>query len=237
MGIDAAQAVIAVSHYTKSIVEKYYGKDPAHVYVVHNGIYTKKARHAYEKSSKEGKKTVLFLGRVTLQKGPDYFIQAAAKVAQHVPDAHFMMAGTGDMLPSMIELSHELGIGDRMEFVGFLKDEEIEAAYSKADLYVMPSVSEPFGLSALEAISFDTPVLMSKQSGVSEVVKNSLKFDFWDVERLADLMINGLLHNELREDMVAMAKTELSKLRWEASAERTLPVYSSLVNQQRSAYS
>ncbi len=228
MGLEQATAVIAVSHYTKSIIEKVYGIDSSRISVAHNGIYSKSAVRFYRKK-KKAEKSVLFLGRVTLQKGPDYFIRAAALVLSQIPDVNFIMAGTGDMLPSVVELAHELGIGEKVHFAGFLSGKEIEEAFSQADLYVMPSVSEPFGISALEAIHFDTPVIMSKQSGAGEVVQHSLKFDFWDVERFADLMINGLLHEELREDMVAMAKKELQKIRWEAAAERTMEVYQQLL--------
>lgn len=176
--------------------------------------------------------TVLFLGRVTMQKGPDYFVRAAAKVAAALPYARFLLAGKGDLLPGMIELAHELGIGDRMEFLGFLNEAEVEEAFAEADLYVMPSVSEPFGISALEAINFDTPVIMSRQSGVSEVVLHSLKFDFWDVDRLADLIINGLLHEELRADMIQSARAELERLRWDAAAAKTCEVYGRIVQRE-----
>ena len=227
MGVHAADAVIAVSEYTKRVLHDHYGVPLEKITVVHNGVYPKAARRYYE-SGKTGR-SVLFLGRVTLQKGPDYFVRAAARVVEQIPDVTFVMAGTGDMLPAMIDLSHNLGIHDNMHFVGFLSGDEVERAFSEADLYVMPSVSEPFGISVLEAISFDTPVLMSKQSGVGEVVHHSLKFDFWDVDRLADLIINGLLHEELRLDMVDMARHELERVRWDAAAVRTENVYKQFI--------
>ena len=226
MGVHHANAVIAVSEYTKNILNQVYDVTRDKIYVVHNGVYPTAARSFYRKE-KKGKK-VLFLGRVTLQKGPDYFIKAAARVLTEVPDVTFVLAGTGDMLTNMIELVHHLGIQDHVHFTGFLQGQEVEEAFNEADLYIMPSVSEPFGISALEAISFDTPVLMSKQSGVGEVVHHSLKFDFWDVDKLADLIINGLLHEELRLDMIDMAKQELERVRWEAAAVRTEKVYHAL---------
>ena len=124
---------------------------------------------------------VLFLGRITFQKGPDYFVEAAAQVLHVLPDVTFVMAGAGDMMGRMIERVAELGIGDRFHFTGFLQGEEIERIFSLSDLYVMPSVSEPFGISPLEAMSYDVPVILSRQSGVSEILRHALKVDFWDV--------------------------------------------------------
>lgn len=225
-GLTHADAVIAVSHYTKSVVHREHGIPLDKIYVVHNGIYKPDAsRHYKEKHPDWPAHVVLFLGRITFQKGPDYFLRAAAKVIPHVPDVLFVMAGSGDMLEPMKRLARDLGIEDHVLFPGFLRGREVEEMFNVADLYVMPSVSEPFGISALEAINFETPTLLSRQSGASEVLDNALKFDFWDVDRLADLMINGLLHEELRTDMIAMAKNELKHLRWDASAAKTVNVY------------
>src|SRR5262249_11422510 len=147
----------------------------------------------YKRRQGISSKVVLFLGRITFQKGPDYFVEAAARVIPHIPSVKFVMAGAGDMLNRMVDRVHHLGIGKHFDFPGFLRGEELEEMFSIADLYIMPSVSEPFGISALEAISYDTPVIISKQSGVSEVLGHALKVDFWDVDRMADLIINGLL--------------------------------------------
>jgi glycosyltransferase involved in cell wall biosynthesis len=231
MGLHNASAVIAVSAYTRQIVHREYDVPLDRISVVHNGIYPKRDLLHYQSREKGEGQSVLFLGRVTLQKGPDYFIQAAAKVLEYVPDVTFVMAGSGDLLPSMVDMAHKFGIQDKVHFAGFLNEAEVEKAFLEADLYVMPSVSEPFGLSALEAISFDTPVLMSKQSGVGEVVQHSLKFDFWDVDKLADQIINGLIHEELRQDMIDYARQELGRVRWEASALRTEEVYQNVMHE------
>lgn len=234
MGLRNADAVIAVSHYTKKVIRREHGIAEDKIFAVHNGIYPSEAVTYYRKKRDvEDSRVVLFLGRVTFQKGPEYFVRAAAKVIPHVPEAHFIMAGSGDMLVRMVDMVEEMGISDHFEFPGFLKGKEVEQIFSIADLYVMPSVSEPFGLSALEAINFAVPTLISRQSGVCEVVNNSLKFDFWDVDRLADLMINGLIHEELREDMITMARRELGKLRWDASAANTMNVYKTVINHRR----
>jgi glycosyltransferase involved in cell wall biosynthesis len=172
---------------------------------------------------------VLFLGRITFQKGPEHFIDAAAKVLPHVPNASFVMAGAGDLLPRMRDRVRQLGLEPHFHFPGFLRGPEVEQMFSTADLYVMPSVSEPFGISALEAISFDTPVIISRQSGVAEVLRNALKVDFWDVDRLAELIIGVLRHQEVRSELVQRAREEVRLLRWDAAAIRSLSVYRGLL--------
>lgn len=230
MGLAEADAIIAVSHYTKCVICREHGIDPAKVHVVHNGIYEKQmVRHYQAKRPDWPEHVVLFLGRVTFQKGPDYFVRAAAKVIPHVPDALFVVAGDGDLLEPTKQLARDLGVDKHFRFPGFLRGTAVEEMFAVSDLYVMPSVSEPFGISALEAINFDVPVLISKQSGVAEVVSHSLKFDFWDVDRLADLIINGLVHDELRADMIDMARSELAKVRWDASASKVIETYKQLL--------
>ena len=184
----------------------------------------------YKDMRKWPEHVVLFLGRITFQKGPEYFIEAAAKVIPNVPDVVFVMAGAGDMLAKVKNRVRELGIEQHFQFPGFLRGAKLEEVFSAADLYVMPSVSEPFGISALEAISFDTPAIISKQSGVAEVLDHALKVDFWDVERMADLMINALSYKDLRSDLVSMARSEVGRLRWDASAKKVAAVYRSVVD-------
>lgn len=229
MGLEAAQAVIAVSYYTASIIHEHHAISPDKIHVVHNGVYPREVVQSYRNLQGWPKKVVLFLGRITFQKGPDYFVEAAARVVPHIPDVLFVMAGAGDMLSRMVDRVHQLAIDKHFYFPGFLKGAELERILSIADLYVMPSVSEPFGITALEAISYDTPVIISKQSGVSEVLGHALKVDFWDIDRMADLIINGLIHEELRADMVSMAQEEIKRLRWEAAALKTLEVYRKLM--------
>lgn len=224
-GVRQAAEVIAVSYYTRSIIHKTHHVPLSKISVVHNGVYSSGIREHYRKEDGGERAVVLFLGRVTYQKGPEFFVEAAAHVIPRMPRAHFIMAGSGDMLPKVVERVNQLGIRDNFAFPGFLKGNQVERAFALADLYVMPSVSEPFGISALEAINFDTPALISRQSGVSEVLQHSMKFDYWDVDRLADLIFNGLLYEELRLDMVEMARIELQKLRWDQAALKTARVY------------
>jgi glycosyltransferase involved in cell wall biosynthesis len=152
-------------------------------------------------------------------------LYAAQKVIAYLPDTIFVMAGTGDLLPSMKRLAKDLGISSNLVFPGFVKGRALEEILSIANLYVMPSISEPFGLSALEAVDFETPALISKQSGVGEVLNHALKFDYWKIQTLADYIINGLLHPEMRQDMIDGAKLELKKLTWQVAAKKVLKIY------------
>ncbi|OFZ53094.1 MAG: hypothetical protein A2428_09695 [Bdellovibrionales bacterium RIFOXYC1_FULL_54_43] len=224
-GLDAADQVIAVSYYTRSLIHQRHGVPLGKIGVVHNGVYAREMVSRYRQEQAWPSKIVLFLGRVTFQKGPDYFVEAAARVIPHVPDVLFVMAGSGDMLPRMVERVNELGISNNFLFTGFLKGQEVEKMFSMADLYVMPSVSEPFGISALEAISFQSPVIISRQSGVSEVLSHALKVNFWDVDQLANLIVSVLKYPELGQDISLMAGEEVRRLRWDASAVKTIELY------------
>lgn len=225
LGLTTADRVIAVSHYTKRSIERHHGIAANKICVVHNGVYPRDAVINYRLKKTWPRHVVLFLGRVTFQKGPDYFVDIASRVIPHVPDVLFVLAGSGDMLPAVMEQVRSMKLGSHFLFPGFLQGDELEEMFSIADLYVMPSVSEPFGITALEAISFDTPVLISKQSGVAEVLQHALKADFWDIERMADLIINSLLHEELRQEMVTRARDEVRRLHWDAAALKTIEVY------------
>lgn len=224
-GLHAADRVIAVSYYTRQLIHERYGIPLEKISVVHNGVYVRELVENYRKEATLPSKIVLFLGRITFQKGPDYFVEAAAKVIPHVPDVLFVMAGSGDMLPRMMERVSELGINKNFLFTGFLKGQDVEKMFSLASLYVMPSVSEPFGIAPLEAISFHTPTIISKQSGVSEVLKHSLKVDFWDVENLANMIIAALKYPALQQDIVALASEEIKSLHWDAAAQNTVKAY------------
>ena len=232
LGAQNADAVISVSAYTREQVAREYQVPVERMHVIHNGLYQQN-RVAEEKKNIAGeRKIVLFLGRVTRQKGPDYFVEAAARALSIDPDILFIMAGSGDMLPRLQNRVKDLGIEDSFSFPGFLNDREVENMFAAADLYIMPSVSEPFGIAALEAINQNTPALISRQSGVREVVRHALSFDFWDTERLADLIVNSLRYDELRHDMVSMARQEVGRLRWSVSAEKTKKLYHQLLNAQ-----
>jgi len=229
-GLHAADRIITVSHYTKSIVRKQHGVAADRISVVHNGITHKKRLRAYHSARpRRADKTVLFLGRVTFQKGPDYFIDAAALVIPHYPNVKFIMAGSGDMLTGLIERVAELGLSRYFHFTGFLRGKQLELMFSIADVYVMPSVSEPFGIAPLEALVRDTPVIISKQSGVSEVLKHALRVDFWDTRRLAELILAVLQYPAIGETMTELGMEELLTLRWDAAAAKVQRIYQEMV--------
>jgi glycogen synthase len=225
--LEAADHVIAVSYYTRSLIARIHGIPREKISVVHNGVTRAEGRQRYRVEGESGsdRKTVLFLGRITYQKGPEFFVRAAAKVAQREPRARFVMAGSGDLLPAMQQLVHELALDDRFEFPGFLRGRDVERAFTLADVFVMPSVSEPFGLVPLEAMACDTPVIVSRQSGVSEVLRHALKSDYWDVDRMAEQILAVLKHDALTNDMRRMFQQELTQLHWQAAAQKAAEIY------------
>lgn len=229
LGLETASRAIAVSHYTGRAIERFHGILASKIRVVHNGIYPRQAIQEYRIRKTWPRNVVLFLGRVTFQKGPDYFVEVAARVIPQVPGVLFVLAGVGDMLPAVKKQVQELGLNEYFMFPGFVNGEELEEMFSVADLYVMPSVSEPFGITALEAISFDTPVIISKQSGVSEVLEHALKVDFWDLDKMAQLIVSVLLDQELRAKLVQMARQEIKNLHWDAAAAKVIEVYEALL--------
>jgi glycogen(starch) synthase len=224
-GVRSATRVIAVSHYTARMIHELHNVDSERISVVHNGVYANRTVSAYSEETDKRGPVVLFLGRITHQKGPEYFVEAAAKVLQKLPEARFMMAGNGDMLPQVQARVKELGIDAAFDFPGFVRGSEVERLFSVADAYVMPSVSEPFGISALEAMSYETPVILSRQSGASEVLRHALKVDFWDVDRLAAQIVAVLKYPELRSSIVEMAREEVRRVHWEAAAAKVKQVY------------
>ncbi|MEI8121723.1 MAG: glycosyltransferase family 4 protein [bacterium] len=230
LGMEAADHVIAVSHYTRNLILEQYGIDPGKVSVVHNAVSQRQVGKAYHVPRRHTKKTVLFLGRITAQKGPDYFIEAAARVLEKAPDVVFVMAGSGDMLPRMIERVGELRLGRNFHFTGFLNGHDVERMYAMSDLYVMPSVSEPFGLSPLEAMVYDVPVILSKQAGVNEILPNAMTVDFWDVDDIANKILAVLKYPALTREMLRNSRKALQSIRWEVAAERIQQIYNKLLS-------
>ena len=228
-GTSYANAICAVSRHTRQILHKQHGTPLRKIVAVHNGHLRKKVATFHKDRAKWNGPIVLFLGRITFQKGPANFLYAAQKVLAHIPDAIFVMAGSGDLLPSMKQLARELGISQNVVFPGFMKGREWQEMFSISDLFVLPSVSEPFGLTPLEAVEFHTPAIISKQSGVAEVLNHALKFDYWEVDKLADYIINGLVHKEMCDDMIDGAALELQKLTWDSAAKKVVQVYSTLL--------
>ena len=224
-GMEAADRVITVSNYTRQIVIDRYGINPDKVITVYNAVEPPINNVVVEAKKHIKEKVVTFLGRVTFQKGPDYFVEAAYKVLQKDKNVRFVMAGQGDMLNRMIKRVAQLRISDRFHFTGFLKGSDVDLMFALSDVYVMPSVSEPFGISPLEALQSNVPVVISKQSGVSEILKYALKVDFWDIDALSD-SIYGLLHYKALSDMfMHYGKAEVDDLKWDDSALKVKSIY------------
>lgn len=234
-GLIAADVVIANSEFTKQNVIKHYNIASDKIAVVHWGIDSENPAYYedYKHKLNNHDKVVLFLGRVTLQKGPDYFVETAKKVLEYAPNTRFVVAGTGDMLPKMIERSAELGISHKMLFTGFLNGKEVHNAFKMADLYVMPSVSEPFGLVALESIKNGTPILISKQSGVSEVVTHALKTDFWDTDEMANKIIGSLKYEKMYDELKSNVIREAEKFNLDTPAKKTIDIYNQVLSRSQ----
>ncbi len=229
-GMERADKIIAVSHFTRNIIISRYGISGEKVEVVYNGVQRNGSWSSLiETGIKKDEKIVLFLGRITMQKGPEYFLHAAKKVLNIMDNVKFVMAGSGDLMHRSIELAAELGIGKKVLFTGFLRGEDVQKIYKMADLYVMPSVSEPFGIAPLEALDHDVPVIISKQSGVSEVLMHALKVDFWDVNEIANKIIAVLKYPPLQMTLRSHGNFEVRKLRWIDSAAKCAKIYEDLL--------
>ncbi|MCF6242405.1 MAG: glycosyltransferase [Bacteroidales bacterium] len=223
-GMENADKIIAVSELTRQIVINRYGQSPEKVVVVHNGVVPKDEEAlAYNKNVPE--KIVTFLGRITFQKGPEYFIEAAAKVLKKTDKVRFVMAGSGDMLRKMIRRAAALRITDKFHFTDFLKGKDVDHLFSISDVYVMPSVSEPFGISPLEAMRSNVPVIISKQSGVAEVLHHAIKVDFWDIDAIADAIYGLVKYEGLAKMFSTMGKSEVDTLKWENAGKKVQEVY------------
>lgn len=228
-GMEVADRIITVSNFTRNIVIEKYGINPNKVFTVHNAV-----ENLNEKNIQQNKgfpeKLVTFLGRITFQKGPDYFVEAANKVLQKNSNVRFVMAGSGDMLYRMVRRVAKLEISNRFQFAGFLKGDDVDRLFAISDVYVMPSVSEPFGISPLEAMRSSVPVIISKQSGVSEVLKYAIKVDFWDIDALADAIYGLINYNGLSNMFRKYGKTEVENLKWDNAALKVKNVYESIIN-------
>ncbi len=229
-GMEAADMVITVSNLTRNIVIEKYGIDPGKVVTVHNAVDhpANTENNGYKKAFNE--KLVTFLGRITFQKGPDYFVEAAHKVLQKDPNVRFVMAGSGDMLIKIIKRAAALKITDRFHFAGFLKGKDVNRVFAMSDVFVMPSVSEPFGIVPLEAMRSSVPVIISKQSGVAEVLHHAVKVDFWDIDAMADAIYGLCNYEGLSKMFKKYGKQEVENLKWEDAAIKVKEIYEQLIN-------
>jgi glycosyltransferase involved in cell wall biosynthesis len=230
-GMQAADTVIAVSAYTKQVVIDRYGISPDKIEVVHNGIdfddcaYAQASNELMQALRESGNRIVLFVGRITLQKGPDYFIELAKRVSDLRPNTVFVIVGSGDMQGQIAAQAAQAGIAHRVFFIGFLRGEELGKAYRAADVLVMPSVSEPFGIVPLESLVNGTPVLISKQSGVSEVLRHALKVDFWDINEMVNQLVSVLDHKSLQTCLSENGEREARGQVWDRAAQTCAGIY------------
>lgn len=226
-GMKEADMVIAVSNLTRNIVISKYGIHPSKVVTVHNAVDFD-GFEQMEIDSRIDEKIVTFLGRISYQKGPEYFIEAAAKVLKRYPNVRFVMAGSGDLLNRSIRRVAKLGIATKFHFTGFLRGEDVKRMFAFSDVYVMPSVSEPFGISPLEAMRSNVPTIISKQSGVAEVLHHAIKVDFWDIDALADSIYGLLAYPALSSTAVKNGLNEVNALRWDNAAFKIKEIYTQL---------
>ena len=230
-GMEAADLVMAVSNLTRNIVINKYGIPAEKVMTVHNAV-----RFAEGNQEEEGRgvkdKIVTFLGRITYQKGPDYFVEAAAKVLKRTKNVRFVMAGSGDMMNHVIRRVARLGIADKFHFTGFLRGADVQKMFALSDVYVMPSVSEPFGISPLEAMKSNVPTIISKQSGVAEVLDYAVKVDYWDVDAMADAIYGLVTYPALGELFARKGLEEVTGLKWNNAAAKIKEGYERVIREQ-----
>lgn len=227
-GMEVADKVVTVSYWTKKITVKHYGIDGKKVEVVHNGIAPKTGMTQQPSLPPVSARIVTFLGRITRQKGPMYFVEAARLVHEKFPDAHFVVAGSGDEFPKMIERIAQLRLSTHFHFTGFLRGEEVDRVWSMSTVYVMPSVSEPFGIAPLEAIQAGVPVILSRQAGVAEVMPDAIKVDFWNREALADAICNVLRFRSLANTLRKNSAEQIKDLTWDKAAKKLTRLYDEL---------
>lgn len=227
-GMQAADKVVAVSELTRNIVINKYGISPDKVVAVHNAVdFSGRENIEVERGVKD--KVVTFLGRITFQKGPEYFIDAAAKVLKRTKNVRFVMAGSGDMMNRAIRQVAKLGIADRFHFTGFLRGADVQKMFALSDVYIMPSVSEPFGISPLEAMRSNVPSIISYQSGAAEILKYAFKVDFWDVDAMADDIYALLQYPALSRFAAKQGLDEVNALKWDHATAKLKTIYESLI--------
>ncbi|GHT28661.1 glycosyl transferase [Bacteroidia bacterium] len=229
-GMDNANHIITVSDLTRQTVIEKYHQNPSKVTTVHNAVEPLSPDILAIPDKKGVKdKIITFLGRITMQKGPEYFVEAAAKVLAKAPEARFIMAGSGDMMDKMIRLAAKRDISDRFHFTGFMKGKQVYEVLKASDVYVMPSVSEPFGISPLEAMQCGVPSIISKQSGCAEILNYAVKVDYWDIEAMADAMYALITYPAMHQFLKEEGKKEVDNIKWEYAGQKIRRIYDQLI--------
>jgi glycosyltransferase involved in cell wall biosynthesis len=228
-GMDVADHIICVSELTRRTVIEKYHQDPRKVTTVHNAVDPIPNVEQFVKTPRK-EKLVTFLGRITMQKGPEYFVEAAAKVLKRTQNVRFVMAGSGDKMQAMIDLVAERGIADKMHFTGFLKGKEVTQMLADSDVYMMPSVSEPFGISPLEAMQVGTPSIISKQSGCAEILSHAIKTDYWDIDAMADAIYAIVEYPSIYETLSREGRNEVNQITWDKAGLKVRAIYDTVIN-------
>jgi glycosyltransferase involved in cell wall biosynthesis len=227
-GMDAADHIMTVSDLTRRIVIEKYHQDPRKVTTVHNAVDPLPDADSFTKTPRKDK-VVTFLGRITMQKGPEYFVEAAHQVLQKTQNVRFVMAGSGDMMNAMIDLAAKRGIADRFHFTGFLKGRQVHEMLAESDVYIMPSVSEPFGISPLEAMQVGTPSIISKQSGCAEILTHAIKTDYWDIDAMADAIYAIVKNPAMHKSLQVLGRNEVNNIRWQDAGLKVRGIYESVM--------
>lgn len=230
-GFKEADLIITVSNYTKSLLVDKYGIDERKIKVVHNGLDNPKKKREVNIDFLKDSPVIIFVGRLTIQKGPEYFIELARNVLDKRPDAVFIFAGNGDMFHHLLLTSAYRNLSGSVLFAGFLRDAAKDRLYQRADVFVMPSVSEPFGIVALEAAAVGVPVIVSKTSGVAEVLPSAIKLDFWDVEKMAENVLKLIEKSERGKEVGTKVMEEAGAITWEKAAMKIKDAYQQLLIQ------
>ncbi|HCS87614.1 MAG TPA: 4-alpha-glucanotransferase [Bacteroidales bacterium] len=228
-GMDESDHIICVSNLTRQTVIEKYGQDPRKVSTVHNAVEPLKDVESFTKTLRKDK-VVTFLGRITMQKGPEYFVEAAARVLQKTKGVRFVMAGSGDMMNQMIDLVARRGIADRFHFTGFLRGRQVQEMLAESDVYIMPSVSEPFGISPLEAMQVGTPTIISKQSGCAEILQHAIKTDYWDIDAMADAVYSIVKYPAMYKSLRELGRKEVGNIRWYDAGLKVRAIYDGVIN-------
>ncbi len=228
-GMDEADHIMCVSNLTRQTVIEKYGQDPRKVSTVHNAVEPLKDVDSFVKTPRKDK-VVTFLGRITMQKGPEYFVEAAARVLQKTNGVRFVMAGSGDMMNQMIDLVARRGIADRFHFTGFLRGRQVQEMLAESDVYIMPSVSEPFGISPLEAMQVGTPSIISKQSGCAEILQHAIKIDYWDIDAMADAIYSIVKYPAMYKSLRELGREEVANIKWYDAGLKVRAIYDGVIN-------
>ena len=229
-GMNFADHIITVSNLTRRTVIEKYGIDPSKVSTVHNAVEPLSEEYLNVTVPPKHDKVVTFLGRITMQKGPEYFVEAAAQVLQKVKNVQFVMAGGGDMMENMIRLAARRGIAERFHFAGFLKGKQVYEMLKASDVFIMPSVSEPFGISPLEAMQMGVPSIISKQSGCAEILNNVIKVDYWDIDAMANAIYSIITYPAMYRELSEHGLAEVDQIRWKYAGKKCIDIYKRLIH-------